>query len=242
MSAKSYVPSSGRMYFVAIASTWFRRSRANAFSWSCALIVGLRVGEALEVVERELRVDRHETLDVDHRVDPLAGLEAVLKLVRVLRAAGRGAGCRAAARRTPPRALGGRNACSSFLRSLARGEDLRVRLAELAQLLVDRAASSSRRSRGGGPSSPSSPPAGGRTSALRTCSRSSTDPRRLSISSRIVRTTTVPAIATAAAKPRVSKAVPIGLANGRDGVGRHRGGAPAPPRQSVYIGSSRSAR
>ena len=70
------------------------------------------------------------------------------------------------------------------------------------------------------------------TSAVRTSSRSSTEPRRLSISSRIVRTTTVPAIATAAAKPRVSKAVPIGLANARDGVGRHRGGAPAPPRQS----------
>ena len=36
----------------------------------------------LEVVERELRVDRDEPLHPDHRIDALAALEAVLHLVR----------------------------------------------------------------------------------------------------------------------------------------------------------------
>ena len=35
MNAKSYVPSSGRMYLEAIASTWIFTSRANSFSCCC---------------------------------------------------------------------------------------------------------------------------------------------------------------------------------------------------------------
>ena len=37
---------------------------------------------ALEVVERELRVDRDDAVDLDHRVDALAAGEAVLELER----------------------------------------------------------------------------------------------------------------------------------------------------------------
>ena len=84
-----------------------------------ALLVGLGVGQPLEVVEGELRVDRDEPLDVDHGVYALPGLEAVLELVRVLRQpiAEQVAEQQLA---EPTARLGGRSACSSFLRSLAR--------------------------------------------------------------------------------------------------------------------------
>jgi hypothetical protein len=48
-----------------------------------ALLVALGLDDALEVVERELRVDRHELVDVDHRVDALTRAERVLKPVLV---------------------------------------------------------------------------------------------------------------------------------------------------------------
>src|SRR5512132_1216836 len=129
MNAKSYVPSSGRMYFDAIASTWLFTSRAKSFSnccrsmsFSAAIIrsklssgnlesiwpdvlrrdrvdVALHVAceellellpldvvlgrdHPLEVVERELGVDRDDAVDLDRRIHALAAGEAVLELER----------------------------------------------------------------------------------------------------------------------------------------------------------------
>ena len=85
-----------------------------------SLFVGRRLDEALVVVERELRVDRNQqTAGIHRRVDALAGREAVLHLER-------GSGRRSRRRFSsssspnPPRAFGGRSACSRRERSFAR--------------------------------------------------------------------------------------------------------------------------
>ena len=136
MNAKSYVPSSGRMYLDAIASMWFLTSRAKSFSCCCALDVVLRRDHALEVVERELGVDRDDAVDLDHGVDALAAREAVLERVGGRRKpVGQEVGEQelaepAARLRRPQRML-------EALEVVRAREDLLVRAAELAELAVD---------------------------------------------------------------------------------------------------------
>ena len=124
------------MYFWAIASTWTFRSRANALLGQHAVLVALGFDEPLEVVERELGVDRDETVDLDHGVHSLAVAEPVLELV----SAGRKTVAKqvreqelaeAAARlRWPERLL-------EPLEVVRAGEDLLVRAPELPELVMD---------------------------------------------------------------------------------------------------------
>ena len=79
---------------------WPFTSRASAFAWSSRADVVVGLDEALEVVERELRVDRDErVVEPDDGVDPLAAREAVLERRTGPRGGCRPGGSRAAARR-----------------------------------------------------------------------------------------------------------------------------------------------
>ena len=115
---------------------WFLTSRAKSFSCCWRSIVVLRRDHALEVVERELGVDRDDAVDLDHGVHALAAREAVLQRVRRRRKpVGQEVGeqelTEAAARlRRPQRVL-------EPLEVVRASEDLLVRAAELAQLAVD---------------------------------------------------------------------------------------------------------
>jgi len=79
MSAKSNVPSSGRMYLSATSSIRSRSDRANARpSRSCSG----RGQHALARLERELRVHRHQPVaQPQHRIYPLTRREPVLHFV-----------------------------------------------------------------------------------------------------------------------------------------------------------------
>ena len=65
-----------------------------------AVLVALGFDEPLEVVERELGVDRDEPVDLDHGVHPLAVAEPVLELVSAGGKTVARAGSRAGARRS----------------------------------------------------------------------------------------------------------------------------------------------
>src|SRR4051794_8545660 len=108
----------------------------------------LRVGFALgvvggfdqpvEVVQRKLRVDRHErAVEPDHCVDAFASAEAVLKLVFV---AGKGVGEQVAQEKLaePTPRLRRTKRLLEPREILRPVEHLRVRLADLAKLLMDR--------------------------------------------------------------------------------------------------------
>src|SRR4029450_3018992 len=100
------------------------------------LVVALSVGEPLEVVERELGVDRDEPLDLDDRIDALAGVESVLELVGVRREAvaekvAEEELAEAAASLRRPQGL------LELLEVVGARQDLGIGLAQLAELEMD---------------------------------------------------------------------------------------------------------
>ena len=149
------------MYFWAIASTWTFRSRAKRSLGQHAVLVALCLDQPLEVVERELGVDRDEPVDLDHGVHPLAVAEPVLELVS---AGGKPVAqqvreqelAEAAARLRWPEGL------LEPLEVVRAGEDLLVRASELARAGDGCRPPSSRCSRAAGRASRSSPRAAGR--------------------------------------------------------------------------------
>ena len=82
ISAKSNVPSSGRMYLPAMSSTCLRTRRDERLARPARSSSSVGLEQPAEVLERELRVDRHEPVaEPDDRVDALAAPEAVLQRV-----------------------------------------------------------------------------------------------------------------------------------------------------------------